>query len=94
MVVYDPSSYVPKNVTNNCSLLELIFGNFKTIGEYLKGLVEELERRMNEEGAEKMNKEELREMVKEELKKVDEGNVLWKVMGLKKFEECIDEEEF
>ncbi len=92
IIVNDPSSFVPKNVTTNCSMLDLIFNYFKSISEYLNGLISGLKEQI-ENSKEKLSNEQMSIHIKEVLKTIDENNVLGKVLGLKRFEDCIEDED-
>lgn len=92
IIVNDPSSFVPKNVTTNCSMLDLIFNYFKSISEYLNGLISGLKEQI-ESSHNKLSNEQMKTHIREVLCTIDKDNVLGKVLGLKKFEDCIEEED-
>lgn len=73
-------------------MLDLIFNYFKSISEYLNGLISGLKEQI-ESSHNKLSNEQMKTHIREVLCTIDKDNVLGKVLGLKKFEDCIEEED-
>lgn len=86
LIINDPSSFVPKNVTPNCTILDLILVYFKGIDNFFDDLEEAIVAECNNQQLK--NVEEISTIVRSKITEINDQNILIELFGLKSVKEC------
>lgn len=86
LIINDPSSFVPKNVTPNCSMLDLILTYFKSIYLFIENIEKVLYN--NNKYQQPATDVEISEIVQLKIAEIDKDNLIKKIFSLKDIKDC------
>lgn len=87
LIINDPSSFVPKNVTPNCTMIDLILAYFKGVSSYLDELCTSLTVELTSMD-DKLKDTQIEDIMRDRMKLMGEENIMVKIFSLKSIEEC------
>lgn len=93
LIINDPSSFVIKNVTSNCSLLELVLTYFGSISEFFGKFLDKLDSELSVH-ENKDDREFIEQHIHSNIDMISKESAIDKIFNLKPISQCNSAEPF